>query len=232
MPFCQAKGAGMQSKFRLIFLVGTTLVLSACFDPFKGSGTIPANDGVNPPPSALNNPPTIAGTPPPIILEGEPYEFTPAASDPDGDTLEFTISRKPSWATFDRVTGRLSGTPDAEDVGNYTNIGITVSDGQASAALTGFHITVDQIALGTATLSWAPPTENADGSALINLAGYKIYYGLTADQLTRTIAIDNPGLTRYMVENLSPAKWHFAMTSVNSSGVESNRTTTVSKTIT
>ena len=57
-----------------------------------------------------------------------------SASDADGDTLEFSIARKPAWANFDSATGRLSGTPDAEDVGNFTNIAITVTDGQGRPA--------------------------------------------------------------------------------------------------
>jgi len=82
---------------------------------------------------------------------------------------------------------------------------------------------------GSATLSWYPPTANADGSALGNLAGYRIYYGTSAQRLNRTIVIDNPGLTRYVVENLSSSKWHFAMTSYNADGKESERSVTVSK---
>jgi hypothetical protein len=183
------------------------------------------------PPAAVNQAPTIAGAPPRTIVEGEFYEFIPNAADPDGDTLNFSITRKPGWANFDRATGRLSGTPGADDVGNFTNIAITVSDGEATASLANFDITVDAIALGSATLSWNPPTENVDGSTLMDLAGYRIYYGRDADQMTRTIVISNPGLTRYVVENLGPANWYFTMTSVNADGVESRRSPTVSKSI-
>jgi hypothetical protein len=93
-------------------------------------------------------------------------------------------------------------------------------------ALTGMPA---EAAAGAATISWNPPTQNADGSQLENLAGYRIYYGKKATKLSQTIEIDNPGLARYMVENLAPARWHFAMTSVNSQGVESARSKTVSK---
>jgi hypothetical protein len=31
--------------------------------------------------------------------------------------------------------------------------------------------------VGQATLSWTAPDENTDGTPLINLAGYRIYYG-------------------------------------------------------
>jgi hypothetical protein len=84
---------------------------------------------------------------------------------------------------------------------------------------------------GSASLSWNPPTENADGSTMSDLAGYRIYYGKSPKKLNKTIVIDNPGLTRYVVENLAAAKWHFSMTSVNSSGKESARSKTVSKKI-
>jgi hypothetical protein len=171
------------------------------------------------------------GSPPRSILEGEPYEFTPAATDPDGDALVFQITGKPAWASFDPATGRLWGTPDVGDAGIFTNIRISVADGQVSAALTDFDIAVNQVALGSATLSWNPPTRNADGSILSNLAGYRIYYGRSATALDRSIAVSNPGLTRYVVENLSQAKWHFAMTSVNARGSESKRSKTVSKSV-
>jgi hypothetical protein len=221
----------MKPNLSLALMVVATLSLGACFDE-PTDNRIAGNGPNNPdPPSANNRAPTISGSPTATVVEGELYEFMPSATDPDGDTLQFSIARKPGWATFDRATGRLSGTPDANDVGNFTNIVITVSDGDAAASLDNFDITVDAIASGSATLSWNPPTENVDGSALTDLTGYRIYYGRSEAQLTRTIVIDNPGLTRYVVENLAPSNWHFAMTSVNADGVESRRSPTVSKTI-
>jgi Putative Ig domain len=222
----------MRSSFGIAAVAGTSIFLGACFGidehANNNGGTDPGNE---PPPSTANVAPTISGSPPTFVLEGEPYEFMPTAADADGDALEFSIARKPSWANFDRTTGRLSGTPGAGDVGNFTNVRITVSDGRASAALGDFSISVDPIALGNATLSWNPPTQNTDGSPLTDLAGYKIYYGRSKDFMNRSVVVDNPGLTRYVIENLTPAWWHFAMTSVNSEGEESPRTQSVAKQI-
>lgn len=215
----------MRSILRLTLTLGTALILSACFLDDKRR----ADAGEAPVP--LNSAPTISGSPPPSILEGQLYEFTPTTSDADGDTLEFTIARKPSWASFDRSTGRLSGTPDTEDVGNFTNIAIAVSDGKEIASLSGFDISVNPIALGQATLSWNPPTENANGSPLTDLAGYRLYYGRNQNNLSQVVVVSNPGLTRYVVENLTQARWFFSMTSVNSEGTESLRSELVSKTI-
>ncbi|MGH8249946.1 MAG: putative Ig domain-containing protein [Steroidobacteraceae bacterium] len=216
----------MHSKIPLVVTTAAALVLSACFESDHRNRQV---GGGNEP--AANQQPTISGSPPPSIREGEAYDFMPTASDPDGHTLEFRINRKPRWASFDRATGRLTGTPDGGDVGSYTNIRITVTDGWASAELPDFDVRVDQIGFGTATLSWMPPTENADGSTLTDLAGFRIYYGRNVSNLTETVVVNNPGLTRFVVENLSQAKWYFSMTSVNSQGVESQRSPTATKTV-
>lgn len=217
----------MHSKIRLIWVLGAALSLSACLDELHDDHSR-TNGGT----TALNQPPSITGSPSADVLEGEFYEFVPNASDPDDDELEFTIARKPAWARFNRQTGRLWGTPNADDVGNFTNIGIEVSDGQASAAIRAFDIAVSAIALGSATLSWNPPTENSDGTVLTNLAGYHIYYGRDPNHLAKSVELNNPGLTRFVIENLTPARWYFEMTSVDDEGFESHRSTAVSKTIT
>ncbi len=176
-----------------------------------------------------NRAPQISGASPPEVVAGESYDFRPAAGDPDGDRLVFSVANKPVWATFDPATGRLSGTPAASDVGLYTGITIRASDGRKSATLPAFDVAVIQTASGTVTLSWMPPTQNADGSPLNDLAGYRIYAGQDPDAMSRVIVLHNPGLTRHVVDGLSRATWYFAMSSFNRKGQESRRSATVSK---
>jgi len=178
-----------------------------------------------------NSAPTISGTPAKAVTEGSQYTFTPGASDPDGDSLSFSITNKPAWAAFDTGTGRLSGTPQAGDVGTYADIVISVSDGQATASLGAFAITVEAIAMGSVTLSWSPPTENTDGTTLTDLAGYRIYWGTTSGSYPNSVTIDNPGLTTYVVENLTPGTYEFVATSYNTSGVESDYSAPATKTV-
>ena len=203
-----------------------SLILGGCLGSGGGGGS---TAGVRQ--SGTNQAPTISGTPPASVTPGEKYAFQPEAADSDGDTLSFTIAQMPAWASFDNVTGRLSGTPQAGDAGQHSGITITVSDGKRSTSLPAFDISVLQSAAGSVTLSWLPPTENADGSALTNLAGYRIHFGRSVDAMNRVIVLGNPGLTRHVVENLSPATWYFAMTSINAKGKESKRSTVVSKTV-
>jgi Putative Ig domain len=167
--------------------------------------------------------PTISGTPGTQVVAGTAYSFRPTASDADGDTLTFSATNVPSWASFSVSTGTLSGTPAAVQVGTYNNIQISVSDGKGgSASLAAFSITVAQITTGNATVSWMPPTQNTDGSTLTNVAGYKIYYGTTqGGPYSASVSITNPSVTTYLVENLTPATYYFVVTASNAAGAES-----------
>ncbi len=222
----------MDSRISLAMLAAATLFLGGCYvEELQGSHKHSSDSPDPDPPAAVNHAPTITGAPTATVLQGEFYEFMPSATDADGDKLQFSVARKPDWAKFDAATGRLWGTPTAADVGNFTNIRISVSDGTEQASLAAFDLSVDPLAVGSATLSWNPPTDNVDGTTLTDLSGYRIYYGRSANQLNHTVVINNPGLTRYMVENLVPGRWHFAMTSVNDAGRESPRSATVDKKI-
>lgn len=106
---------------------------------------------------AANRAPTISGNPPATATVGAAYTFTPTASDPDGQTLSYSIVNRPDWATFSSTTGRLSGTPGSSHVGTTSNIVITVSDGAASASLPAFSITV-AAANRAPTISGTPQT--------------------------------------------------------------------------
>jgi hypothetical protein len=175
-----------------------------------------------------NKPPAISGHSVASVPVGTAYNFTPAATDANKNPLTFSIQNKPSWTQFSATSGALTGTPTAADVGSYAKIQISVSDGKASTSLPAFTVTVDQIATRNVTLDWMPPTENADGSALTDLAGYRIHYGASKDQLTKTANVTNPGLTSYVVEQLPAGTWYFHMTSYSKSGVESTASGVVS----
>jgi Putative Ig domain len=194
--------------------------------PTAGTPTTPTT----PTTPAANAAPTISGSPATAVTVGQAYSFTPAASDPEGATLTFTITNKPSWATFNVATGKLSGTAVA---GTYPNVAIAVSDGTNVVALPSFSIAVTGAAAttGSATLSWTPPTTNADGSTLSNLAGYKIYYGTDQSNLSSTVSLNNPGLSGYTIDGLTAGTYYFTVTAVDSSGTESSFSNMASKTI-
>lgn len=175
-----------------------------------------------------NRAPTISGTPPTGVVVGQTYVFQPAGSDPDGDAIAYGIANKPAWASFSAATGRLTGTPAAADVGSTSNIVIAVSDGKVNTTLPAFAISVTQAANGSLTLNWTAPTTNTDGTPLVDLAGYTILYGMSPTALTQSAKIANPGITTYVVSNLAPGTWYFALSAFNTAGASSTASTPAS----
>jgi hypothetical protein len=114
--------------------------------------------------AAANQAPTISGVPATSVNSGQAYSFRPTASDPDGQTLTFSVSSKPAWASFNTATGALSGTPTLAQAGTYSNIVVAVSDGQASASLTPFSINVAATNQAP-TISGEPATSVNSGQA-------------------------------------------------------------------
>lgn len=112
-----------------------------------------------------NRAPVISGAPATSVTAGQAYSFTPVASDADNNPLGFSIQNRPSWATFSTATGMLSGTPTTTQVGTYSNIVISVSDGTATAALPAFAITVSAPANTAPVISGSPITSVNAGSA-------------------------------------------------------------------
>jgi hypothetical protein len=211
-----------------LILVLTIVTLSGCL---SGQSSPTNNESSETTTPSQNRAPSISGSPDSAVMTGDTYTFTPSASDADGDGITFSITNKPPWATFDSATGRLTGQPLLGDLGLYEDITITATDGSDSASLSAFSIEVTQIALGSMTLTWTAPTQNADGSVLTDLAGYKIYYGTTPGNYTNQVRIDNPSVTTYLIENLLPNTYYVVATALNSLGVESSYSSMAAKTV-
>ena len=204
------------------------ITLAACRTDSRGGTGIDSRPEFSD--DAPNAAPTISGSPPSTTTPGALYEFIPRASDPDGDSLRFEISGRPSWATFNPNTGRLYGTPGT--TGTFDSISISVTDGQARATLPAFSITVAQGKNnGTARLSWVAPTSNTDGSPLTDLAGFRIYYGHLPDAPSNILEIADPSVRSTVVGGLSSGTWYFSVSAYTSSGTESTRSAPASKSL-
>lgn len=83
----------------------------------------------------------------------------------------------------------------------------------------------------SAVLSWEAPTTNTNGSALTDLAGYRIYYGANPSKLSESVQIKTIGMQTYEIDNLSAGTWYFAIMAVTSAGTESHLSNVVSLTI-
>src|SRR5689334_1001865 len=102
---------------RLALCATLTLSLAACGggaetkpDATSTSSTdTPSVPALTPPadstPPVANNIPVLDGQPELTAQAGKSYSFVPSVSDDDNDTLTFSISGKPDWATFDAMNG-------------------------------------------------------------------------------------------------------------------------------
>lgn len=89
-------------------------------------------------------------------------------------------------------------------------------------------LTLDCVAPATAgkmRLSWTPPTQNTDGSALTDLGGYVISYGTAAGSLTQTVNLAVPAANTFDVTGLAAGTW-FATVSAATTGCFPSSTVT------
>jgi len=93
----------------------------------------------------FNSAPVIESTPITTAKEGVAYTYDVEATDPNGDTLEFSLLVHPTGMTINSTTGVISWTPTEAQIGE-NDIEIEVSD-QYRSTTQSFTITVDETLL-------------------------------------------------------------------------------------
>ena len=85
---------------------------------------------INPP---TNHAPTITSAPATLATVGVLYTYDVNATDPDGDTLTYSLTTSPDGMIINSTTGVISWTPNSSQIGdNYVTV--EVSDGELSDA--------------------------------------------------------------------------------------------------
>jgi Fibronectin type III domain len=82
-----------------------------------------------------------------------------------------------------------------------------------------------------ATLNWTPVTQDTNGAVLMDLAGYEIYYGMSASAMDTSVELPDPTQTSYLLTNLAPGTWYFAVAAYTSDGTQGVLSNVASKTI-
>jgi hypothetical protein len=62
----------------------------------------------------------------------------------------------------------------------------------------------------------------------MQLAGYRIYYGASAENMSHVVNVDDPSTTNFVLADLDHGTWYFAIASYNESKIESVLSPTVS----
>lgn len=168
------------------------------------------------------------------ILAGLALLFAGASYAQTAGVVTLTANRTSSTGSFAPVltwstnptarscvaSGGWSGTKSA--AGTQTLAAITSSKSYTLTCTWG---------TGSATVNWTPPTTNSDGSALTNLARFKVVYGTSASSLTQSVIVDDITRRSTTLSSLAPGPWYFAVRAVNTSNVESANSNVASKTV-
>ena len=83
--------------------------------------------------------------------------------------------------------------------------------------------------IGPVALSWVAPAENVDGSPLVDLNGYRIYYGDASRNYSDMVDVVNPTATSHTL-SLASGDYYVAMTALDGDGNESAYSNEVLKT--
>jgi len=72
-------------------------------------------------------------------------------------------------------------------------------------------------------LSWTAPSQREDNEpiSLSEISGYKVYYGTEERRYPQSVDIRDGSATGYIFRNLSAGTYHFALTTYDSAGRES-----------
>ncbi len=150
-----------------------------------------------------NRPPLITSTPVIQANVDTAYVYQASASDPDNDTLTFSLTNEPAGMVVDAKTGRASWTPTVGQLG-IANVTLTVSDGRGGMATQSYTVNVlaqptDQPPLITSdpvTQYNIPPTSNPPAGdvnpSAINLT---LANGQTSDQTVSLTGLSGVPIT-------------------------------------
>lgn len=139
-----------------------------------------------------------------------------------------------SWCTGQSATpqGVCSGTPASSCTASGAWSGTKAVSGtqtQPNVTTTStYTLSCTWPGQDSITLNWSPPTQNTDGSALTDLAGFKIFYGTSASMSQNTVVdVKDPAATsKVLGPGLAPNTYYIVIDAYNAAGVESSKVPT------
>ncbi|HEY6871527.1 MAG TPA: Ig-like domain-containing protein [Geobacteraceae bacterium] len=129
----------------------------------------------------VNRPPVITTLTLPGGRVDQQYVGTVAASDPDGDTLAFSLLAGPTGMTIDPASGALSWKPSLSDIRSY-QLTVSVSDGKGGSDIKQYTLLVPDTIPPSVSLN--APKEAIPGSTLTLVIDAADNIGVTSVTLT------------------------------------------------
>jgi len=228
------------SSLNAVILAFTLSVLLAACSAGTGGYTATTGGGSPPPPDQGGNPPSPQDTTPPAITitapttAGPSYDTTNASVTVSGAATDNAGLTRISWSN----SNGGSGSQPVSGTNANASFNIALLSGSNVITLTALD-TSGNTGQTQITVNYTPPTSNSatlswDAVSGPTLSGYRVYYGTSPGSYNQPsgqgISVGNT--TTYTVMGLSNGtRYYFAVTSVNTSNVESTYSTEVSKAI-
>jgi len=120
----------------------------------------------------FNSSPVIESDPVTTAKEGTVYAYNVEATDPNGDTITYSLATSPTGMTINSTTGAISWTPTEVQIGE-NEVVVEVSDGSKSKTQS-FTITVDETLLTSIVV--LPATMNLEIGDSETITSVTAYY--------------------------------------------------------
>lgn len=112
-----------------------------------------------------NLPPIFVSTPGTSAIATQSYSYDADATDPENDTLVYSLGSAPGGMIIDAASGLVTWTPDPAQLGSHT-VSISVDDGEGNQATQTYSVTViEELANQPPVITSAPVTNAEAGSA-------------------------------------------------------------------
>ncbi|MCA9192049.1 MAG: putative Ig domain-containing protein [Planctomycetales bacterium] len=141
---------------------------------------------------AVNLPPAIVSSP---VTEGAAnrlYLYQVQAVDPDGDTLSYSLSTRPTGMTIDPLSGEISWIPTSGQIGN-SDVVVNISDGQGGLATQQYRILISSAPANQPPTITTTPTVLASADMVYRYAAVAI--DPEGDALTFALLTPPAGMT-------------------------------------
>jgi choice-of-anchor C domain-containing protein len=136
--------------------VGNQVVKLSVKDGRGGTDTQEFTIATNADPFSTNTLPSILSRPRVSTSIGGPYAYLPIARELDGDPLTWSLTTKPDGMSIDTVTGLITWSPTAQQLGNQRVV-LAVSDGLGGIATQDFTIAVSNVLLNSPPIITSNP---------------------------------------------------------------------------
>jgi hypothetical protein len=158
------------------------------------------------------------------IAKGANQQFTATGTFSDSSTQNLTAAV--TWSSSNTAAATISNAAGSN--------GLATSIAEGSTTIKAMSGTVSgtaalSVADRSVSLKWDAPTTNTDGTALTDLAGYKLRYGNSPGVYQTTLTLGTG--TSYALNNLAAGTYYFTVTAFNNGGIESTFSNETWKTI-